>query len=356
MTHLIPPEAVGEVGERHQPLRGLIDRKFAGFYTCFHDAKALNMPKRLATPQIVIEDAVKRDAGDIKRNEYCMLVHVYRQMLTLPKEVRETFGPGIRSQLANLTGVGDTTAQKAITFSKKGEVPQFSSTSNAGRPVKVLDDDYAAKVREIVARKLPEGQTHMTVVMIQEALLNEYGIRKTTQTLRRDMLKLDLRWTGERFVQGRGKKANPKPPSTWPKHKRSPKKELAANSITAATSTQDGTVVVTDAATSTLVPIQQVDVEMTDAQVHMHGQHHHHQPLHTSAQLPGLPQVEAQVVAALEAAPVAVSVAVTQEQMNADAQAQADIAARVQALLRGETLHTTSVALSPASTPLTSSN
>ncbi|KAI1310560.1 hypothetical protein EDD11_003675 [Mortierella claussenii] len=145
----------------------------------------------------------------------------------------------------------------------------------------------------------------MTVVMIQEALLNEYGIKKTTQTLRRDMLKLDLRWTG----------------------------------------------VVTDAAMSTLVPIQQADVEMIDAQVHMHGQHYHHQPLHTSAQLPGLPQVEAQVVAALEAAPVAVSVAVTQEQMNADAQAQVDIAARVQALLRGETLHTTSVALSPASTP-----
>ncbi|KAF9915540.1 hypothetical protein BX616_005937 [Lobosporangium transversale] len=280
------------------------------------------MPKRLATPQITIEDGVKRDAGDIKRNEYCMLVHVYRQMLTLPKEVRETFGPGIRSQLANITGVGDTTAQKAITFSKKGLVPQFSSTSNAGRPVKVLDDDYAAKVREIVARKLPEGQTHMTIQMIQQTLLNEHGIRKTTQTLRRDMLKLDLRWTGERFVQGRGKKANPKPPSAWPKRKRIKK------SSTEAPKADTVTVMDQQAQGQIQVQIQEHGQDQILAQMDVVAMAEVPQQQHQPSQID--PQVEAQVVAALEA-PVVVSA----EQAESAAQAQAEIAAQVQALLQG---------------------
>ncbi|KAG0309383.1 hypothetical protein BGZ98_002889 [Dissophora globulifera] len=138
-------------------------------------------------PSANLVDNVKRDAGELRRNEYCILIHVYRQLQTLSPEVRATFGSGLRDQLANLTGVGFTTAQKAMRFSKIGHIPV--GPSKVGRKQKVLEGDYAEKIKHIVKRKNRDGEM-VSAIQINDILKNEYGVEVSLTMLRRDMLRL----------------------------------------------------------------------------------------------------------------------------------------------------------------------
>ncbi|KAG0314211.1 hypothetical protein BGZ99_008290 [Dissophora globulifera] len=142
-------------------------------------------------PSAGLVDNVKRDAGELRRNEYCILIHVYRQLQTLSPEVRATFGSGLRDQLANLTGVGFTTAQKAMRFSKIGHIP--IGPSKVGRKQKVLEEDYAEKIKHIVKRKNRDGEM-VSAIQINDILKNEYGVEVSLTMLRRDMLRLGMRW------------------------------------------------------------------------------------------------------------------------------------------------------------------
>ncbi|KAF8941371.1 hypothetical protein BGZ58_010163 [Dissophora ornata] len=106
-------------------------------------------------------------------------------------EVRANYGGGLRDQLANLTGVGFSTAQKAMKFSKMGYIPV--GPSRVGRKQKVLDEDYAEKIKEIVRRKNRAGEM-VSAIQIKDELKNEYNTDVTLTMLRRDMIRLGMRW------------------------------------------------------------------------------------------------------------------------------------------------------------------
>ncbi|KAG0304993.1 hypothetical protein BGZ99_002224, partial [Dissophora globulifera] len=161
----------------------------------------------------VRESSLKRDLSDVRRNEYCVLIQVYRHLLTAPEAWREGLGDGPRNQLATLTGVGIRTAQKAIHFSKHNKIDEvIANSSNRGRRPKVLDDDYKTQIMEIVRSHEAEGKS-ISSRMVKELLLRDYGIEIRPQTLRRDMTRLGLQWD-----KGH---AAPKTTHTWKIKKRS---------------------------------------------------------------------------------------------------------------------------------------
>ncbi|KAG0220806.1 hypothetical protein B0O80DRAFT_503337 [Mortierella sp. GBAus27b] len=146
---------------------------------------------------------IKRTQCGVRRNEYAILVHVYRQLLTLPNEVRANYGPGLRDQLASFTGVGFSTAQKAIRYSKAGKIPA-DEASKVGRKPKIIDETYGTWIKEIVDR-MNRDSIPASAVRIQAALKTDHGHDVTLTMLRRDLLRLGLKW-----VEGPSTRA-----STW---------------------------------------------------------------------------------------------------------------------------------------------
>ncbi|KAK3821032.1 MAG: hypothetical protein J3Q66DRAFT_437972 [Benniella sp.] len=153
---------------------------------------------------------IKRTQCGVRRNEYAILVHVYRQLLTLPNDVRVNYGQGLRDQLANFTGVGFSTAQKAIRYSKAGKIPA-DEASKVGRKPKVLDENYGARIKEIVDR-MNRDNIPASAVRIQAALRNEYGHEVTLTMLRRDLLRLGLKWFEGPSTRASTWKTRPDPP------------------------------------------------------------------------------------------------------------------------------------------------
>ncbi|KAF9998157.1 hypothetical protein BGZ65_006316, partial [Modicella reniformis] len=106
-----------------------------------------------------LED-IKRTQCGVRWNEYAILVHVYRQLLTLPNDACK--------------------------------IPP-DEASKVGRRPKVIDENYGIRIKEIVDR-MNRDSIPASAVRIQAALKNEFGIEVTLTMLRRDLLRLGLKW------------------------------------------------------------------------------------------------------------------------------------------------------------------
>ncbi|KAI8137940.1 hypothetical protein BJV82DRAFT_674226 [Fennellomyces sp. T-0311] len=81
-------------------------------------------------------------------NEYCMAVNVIYFVKKHTKALKEATGHTLRSLVAEVCGIGKSTAQKALAMYKANEILEDSSAIE--RPKLELKSDYVANVHEIV--------------------------------------------------------------------------------------------------------------------------------------------------------------------------------------------------------------
>ncbi|KAI7825696.1 hypothetical protein BC939DRAFT_492077 [Gamsiella multidivaricata] len=101
-------------------------------------------------------DMFKHGSSVYVPSEYRLLAHVFKKLTSpdTPPAVQDwmkILGRGTSHQLSALTGTGERTCRKAVAFAETGSIDK-EEIDRPGRPLSELDENLAAKIRDIITR------------------------------------------------------------------------------------------------------------------------------------------------------------------------------------------------------------